>query len=138
MKGLNMWLTSVEIATQYDLSENAIRNFIASGRIQSEDIQYRPLSVYMTPYNCRLFSELKDSKTECHEKRELSWNISSYQCYISNYNCDDCLYSKLESLKRCNMPNVVNELLLKIGEPPKPNIKEFEKMMTIRNNFINP
>ena len=133
-----MWLTYLEIATQYDLAQATVKNFIASGRIQKEDIQYRPLSVYMTPYNCQLFSELKDSKTETKQDRDISWNISSYQCYISNYNCDKCLYSKLESLKKCNMPNVVNELLLKIGEPPQPNTKEFEKMMTVRNNFINP
>ena len=133
-----MWLTYLEIATQYDLAQATVKNFIASGRIQKEDIQYRPLSVYMTLYNCQLFSNLKDSQTEKHVEKDLSWNISSYQCYISNYDCDKCLYSKLESLKKCNMPNVVNELLLKIGEPPQPNTKEFEKMMTVRNNFINP
>lgn len=133
-----MWLTCSEISEEYNIAVNTVKNFISSGRIKASDIEYRPLRVYMSTENCQLFSLLKDTKY-IHEnsrvERDIDWNISSYECYTSNYNCDKCIYSKLESLKKCNMPNVIEELLLRVGEPPQPNTKDFEKMMSVRNNY---
>ena len=137
-----MWQIYSDIAKEYNIATTTVKNFIASGRIHSEDILYRPLRVYMTPFNCQLFEKLRDTKY-LHENakrdyKKLSWNLSSYDCYMSNYNCEKCIYSTLETLQKCNMPNIIEELLLKVGEPPKPGTEEYNKMITIRNNYIDP
>ena len=117
---MSEWLRITEIAVKFDVAVAHIKTFIERGNISINDLQFRPLRVYMTSENIQKFSDfakIEHKKTPKNSIYIHNWNYTAYNCYKSNYDCDNCIVSKLETITKCNMPAVVQVLLNTVGEP---------------------
>lgn len=119
-----------EISNYFNLAVVQVKNYISRGEISMNDLQFRPLRVYMTKENAEKFNTLRDNlykndRLYCRKKENKiyihGWNYTAFKCYTSHYDCANCIVSKLETIEHCNMPAVVAELLNKEGEP-KPDL----------------
>ena len=129
----NKWLRVEQIAQNFNMAIAHVKTFIERGNIRREDLQFRPLKVYMTDENISKFSALKDTKYQHKKSKDYvnNWNLTTYNCYKSNYDCDNCIVKNLESLTKCNIPKIIEELLINVGEPPEPHTKEYNRLMGI-------
>ena len=112
-------LRITEISIKYGLPVAQVKIFIERGNININDLKFKPLRVYVTPENHQKFIDFSIKHNKLKYKKEPSvyihnWNYTAYNCYKSNYDCDNCIVSKLETITKCNMPAVEKLYLIQL------------------------
>lgn len=118
-----MWLKIWEIVNKLNIpniSERIVRNYLDAGKIPAEFIKFKPLRIWWNKDITKYFADIQDSKYNRYKNSNIiKWTKSTIDCYKSNYDCDHCIYPKLESIKTCRLPDLIQLILEELGEPPE-------------------